>query len=263
LKEKFAKIFDFFDDDTPYYAASLSFFTIFSILPLIALLIVIVSKVPAVSEHMDLMTSYIFDFINPTHSKSMINTLTRFLENTDKLGNIGIFYLLFVFTMFFKDYEHIINKIYGTPARAVYTLFFMYLGFMILIPVLFIVFIFVSTLPYLKVTFVTQLITFIFIWNIFILLFILSANTKVTYKAAAAGSLITLITLSVTKKLFAFYVESNSTYATIYGSFSVALIFFLWIYVSWNIYLYGTKLCSILNSYELNNKEKKEDIENI
>lgn len=260
MKEKLLKVFDFFNDDTPYFAASLSFFTIFSILPLIALLIAIVSKIPDISEHMDLMTVYIIDFINPTHSQSISETLNKFLENSDKLGTIGIFYLVFVFTMFFKDYEHIVNKIYETKPRALYKLFFTYLGFMILVPVLFIVFIFVSTLPYLKVTFVTQAITFLFIWNLFIILFLLSANTKVTFKAATFSSLVTLLTLSVTKKLFIYYVESNSTYATIYGSFSVALIFFLWIYVSWNIFLYGTKLCAILNKYELEKREKLENI---
>ena len=36
----------FFNDDTTYYAASLSFFTIFSILPIIALVIAIVSSFP-------------------------------------------------------------------------------------------------------------------------------------------------------------------------------------------------------------------------
>ena len=85
--------------------------------------------------------------------------------------------------------------------------------------------------------------------------FMVSANTKITFTAAAFSSSITLVSLSVTKTLFGYYVSANTTYATIYGSFSVALFFFLWIYVSWSIYLYGTKLCSILNKAYRSNED--------
>ena len=98
---------------------------------------------------------------------------------------------------------------------------------------------------------ITDRFTFLFIWILFTVLFILSANTHVSFKASMSASFITLIVLSITKSLFGYYVISNTTYATIYGSFSVALFFFLWIYVSWNIYLYGTKLCVIINKDNL------------
>jgi membrane protein len=160
--EKLKAIFDFFNDDTPYYAASLSFFTIFSILPLLALLIVVVSSMPTFSQNVDLITLYILDYINPTHSETLARQLSGFLSNANDLGNIGIFYLLFVFTMFFKDYEYIINKIYGVDSRAIYKLFFMYLGFLILIPVLFFIFIFVSTIAIFS--FFAKITTFVFIW---------------------------------------------------------------------------------------------------
>jgi len=247
------KVFNFFSDETPYYAASLSFFTIFSIFPLLALLIVVVSSMPMFSQYLDSMMLYIFDFINPTHSESFAKSISGFLANTNKLGNIGLVYLVFVFTMFFKDYEYIVNKIYGTPVRPIYKLFFLYLGFMIFIPILFLAFIFVSTTT--KFSFSIYIFTFIFIWILFIILFMLSANTKVKVLSAAIGSFFTLVTLSITKSLFGYYVAANTTYNTIYGSFSVALFFFLWIYVSWSIYLYGTKLCSIINKGQIKNED--------
>lgn len=242
------RVFHFFNDDTPYYAASLSFFTIFSILPLIALLIVIISNIPTFSQYIDTMMMYILDFINPTHSAELSTQIGKFLANTQKLGLIGIVYLLFVFTMFFKDYEYIVNKIHGVKSRALYKSFLLYLSFLIAIPILFFVFTFLSTLY--KVSFLIYLLSILFIWLIFIILFIISANKEISFTSAIISSSITLITLSITKMLFGYYVSANTTYATIYGSFSIALFFFLWIYISWNIYLYGTKLCSILNKAE-------------
>ena len=243
------KVFDFFNDDTPYYAASLSFFTIFAILPLLALLIVVISNIPTISQHLDEIMLYILDFINPTHSTMLSLQIEKFLENTGRLGYIGIIYLIFVFTMFFKDYEYIVNKIHGINARPIYKSFFLYLSFLICIPALFFIFIYLSTF-----TELSFFITFLFIWLVFIILFTVSANRTISIGASAISSLITLLTLSVTKTLFGYYVSANTTYATIYGSFSVALFFFLWIYISWNIYLYGTKLCSILNKAQIPNE---------
>ena len=246
------RVFDFFNDDTPYYAASLSFFTIFAILPLLALLIVIISNIPTISQHLDEIMLYILDFINPTHSTMLSIQIGKFLENTEQLGYIGIVYLIFVFTMFFKDYEYIVNKIHGVNARPIYKSFFLYLSFLITIPVLFFVFIFLSTFA--ELSFFITIFTSLLIWLVFIILFMVSANKKISIRASALSSLITLVTLSVTKTLFGYYVSANTTYATIYGSFSVALFFFLWIYISWNIYLYGTKLCSILNKAQISNE---------
>jgi membrane protein len=251
----FKRVFDFFNDDTPYYAASLSFFTIFAILPLLALLIVIISNVPTFSQHLDKIMLFILDFINPTQSSSLSVQLEKFLANTEKLGYIGLFYLIFVFTMFFKDYEYIVNKIHGVTSRAIYKSFFLYLSFLIAIPVLFLMFIALTTFSiFADFSFFVSIFTSLFIWFVFILLFIISANKKISIGSASLSSFLTLVTLSVTKTLFGYYVSANTTYATIYGSFSVALFFFLWIYISWNIFLYGTKLCSILNKAQISHE---------
>jgi len=180
VKESFKKTINFFSDDIPYHAASLSFFTIFSILPLLALLIALISYLPLFQEYTDLITKYILDFINPTHSKELKDSLTNFLSNTDKLGSIGLFYLLFVFTMFFRDYEYIVNKIYNTKARAVYKVFILYFSFLIMIPVIFVVFVFLST--FMEFSFGENILIVIFAWLVFIILFILSANIKVSFK---------------------------------------------------------------------------------
>ena len=242
---KLKQLISFFNDETPYYAASLSFFTIFSILPLIALLIVVISNAPMFVQHLDKIIVYILDFINPTHSGELASALEKFLINTNKLGSIGIFYLLFVFTMFFKDYEHIVSNIYDTKPRALYKLVFVYLSFMVLIPLLFALFVFLSTFAYFS--FAISLFASFFVWLLFAILFILSANKKISFGSAIVSGLVTLIALGITKNLFIYYVAISTTYVTIYGSFSVALFFFLWIYISWNIFLYGIKFCSILN----------------
>jgi len=246
------KTYLFFKDETPYFASSLSFFTIFSIFPLIALLIVIISYSSFFSQYLGDIMTYIFDFINPTHSEELSSFISTFLENTNKLGTIGIYYLIFVFTMFFKDYEYVVNKIHNSKPRAIYKLFFLYLGFLIIIPILFAVFVLISNLT--TDFFLIKILAFLFIWGIFIILFNISTSKKLKFKAVLISSFITLVILSISKNLFGYYVASNTTYTTIYGSFSIALFFFLWIYLSWSIYLYGLKLCALINKGYLENE---------
>ena len=136
------KIVDFFNDDTLYYSASLSFFTIFSLLPILALIIVVMSTYPIFSQNIDLLMLYVLDFVNPTHSLQVTSTIEQFLENIDKLGNLGFIYLLFVFTMFFKDYEHVVSKIYQTKRRTFISLVFLYITFLLFIPITLVLFTF-------------------------------------------------------------------------------------------------------------------------
>lgn len=239
----------FFNDDTTYYAASLSFFTIFSILPILALLIFILSTLNIMQGYIDIFMIYLLDILNPTHSKVFLDTFQSFLSNSDSLGGIGIFYMLFVFAMFFKDYEYIVNKIHKTKRKSIHASFFFYLSFIILLPLVFALYIMASTFS--NNTIFDFILTTLFAWAIFFYLFKLTVNKYITTKAALVSSFITLLVLSITKNLFVYYVIYNKTYTTIYGSLSTLLFTFFWIYISWIIYLYGVKLCHNLNIIEL------------
>ena len=99
MKKKIKYLIEFFNDDTLYFAASLSFFTIFSLLPILALIIVVMSTTPYFASQIDLLMVYLYDFINPTHSQQVTLTIQGALENINKLGNIGIVYLFFMFIL--------------------------------------------------------------------------------------------------------------------------------------------------------------------
>ena len=235
----------FFNDDTTYYAASLSFFTIFAILPIVALVISMISNLPQFEDYVEFFVKYILEMINPTHSQQFVTQIMGFVSNSHKLGYIGTAYMLFVFTMFFKDYEYIVNKIHKAKRKSLYTSFFFYLTMMIVLPIIFAVYL--LTISLFDNSLFDFFITFLYAWIIFFFLFKLTVNKMIDNKAAFISSLVTLIALSITKNLFVYYVIYNKTYTTLYGSLATLLFFFLWIYISWIIYLYGVKLCHKLN----------------
>ena len=245
LKRTIKKIDSFFNDDTTYYAASLSFFTIFSILPIIALLIAIISSFSEFENYLDIFINHIFNLINPTHSNEIIDALKNYVSNSNKLGFIGIIYMLFVFIMFIKDYEYIVNKIHKTKRKSIQFSFIFYSIFMAVLPL---IFAFSNIImSFYESNFFKEILSYIFSWIIFFALFKLTVNKHIDNKAALISSFITLMILSITKNLFIYYVIYNKTYSTIYGSLSTLLFTFFWIYISWIIYLYGIKMCHKLN----------------
>jgi membrane protein len=249
LKYLIKKIYEFIDDDTPYYAASLSFFTIFSLLPILALLIWFVSSLEILQENSDLFLKYFLDLINPAHSQKIDNFINKFLDKSDSLGTIGLIYLVFVFVMFFRDYEYIVNKIHNVKSRPFYKSVFIYAVLFLAVPIMFGLFLY--TISFTNDTLSTQILTFVFLWFLFLIIFKISINRDVSTTALLSSSFVTLAVLTVTKNIFIQYVLISKTYVTLYGSLSVILFFFLWIYISWNIYLYGMKLCHTVNTKEI------------
>lgn len=251
MKQNIKYLINFFNDDTVYFAASLSFFTIFSMLPILALLLVVMSTTPYFASQIDLLMTYVYDFINPTHSEQIIFTIQSALENIGGLGNIGFVYLFFIFTMFFKDYEYIISKIHHTQRRSFFPMLFLYISFLIFVPMSLVTIAFIMS--YIHDNIFISIANATFALAILTILFKISVNKYVSLKASIISASVTIISLKLTQALFVYYVAYNTTYSSIYGTLSATLFVFLWIYVSWIIYLYGVKM-----THELNSKENNE-----
>jgi len=94
---------------------------------------------------------------------------------------------------------------------------------------------------------ILPLVPYVIIWALFFLLFQISANVKINPKASLISSFLISVVFSISKNAFIYYVFLNKSYTTMYGSFAILMFLFLWIYVSWIIFIYGLKLCYIIN----------------
>ena len=88
------------------------------------------------------------------------------------------------------------------------------------------------------------------VWMMFYVAYQFSANIHIEISAALISSFISSLVWYLSKSAFIFYVLHNKTYASIYGSISTILFFFLWIYISWAIFIHGLKFCDLLNKHE-------------
>lgn len=254
---------DLLDDRLGYYASSLSWNTIFSIIPLLVILLYIFTTLPLFQEMYDNVQELIFANLLPTQSQEIMDSINTFIDNSDKLGMVGAFYVTFAAIMFFKNYDYIVNDIFELPPRGILKGIKTYLILIILLPTMMGSSFYLSSFiqSYLDKTVITSsihlysIIPFIIVWGAFYIAYQLSANMHIKKRAAMTSSFIASLIWYLSKSGFVFYVIHNKTYTSVYGSISTVLFFLLWIYISWVIFLHGLRFCYLLN--------KEEEIESI
>jgi len=254
---------DLFEDKLGHYASSLSWSTIFSIIPLLVIMLSVFTKMPLFDTVYDKVQKLIFSNLMPTDSKVIMEYINTFIANSDRLGYVGALYVTFAAIMFFKNYDYIVNDIFDTPSRTVWEAVKTYMLLVVAIPVLMASSFYLSSFiqSYLDKTAITSIIhlysflPYFIVWMMFYVTYQLSANIHIEVSAALISSFIASLIWYLSKSAFIFYVVHNKTYASVYGSISTILFFFLWIYISWAIFIHGLKFCDLLN--------KDEEIEHI
>ena len=78
-------------------------------------------------------------------------------------------------------------------------------------------------------------------------LFHFMPNTKVSWSHAVAGGLIASVALELGKRGFAAYLVRLPTYRAVYGAFAAFPLFLLWLYFSWLVTLIAAMMASNLS----------------
>jgi len=249
---------DLFDDKISHYASSLSWSTLFSIIPLMAIMLWVFTLLPVFDTVYSKIETLIFSNLMPANSKEVMIYINQYIENSDNLGYIGIIYILFAVFMFFKNYDYIVNDIFAVPTRGIWSAAKTYILLIFTIPAMLGSSFYLSSIIqiYLDGNRITDSIhlfyflPFLVIWAMFYISYQISPNTKVSVQAASISSFIVSLIWYLSKSAFILYVTHNKTYTSIYGSISTLLFFFLWIYISWAIFLHGLKFCDLLDRDE-------------
>ena len=234
-----------FDPKISFYAASMSWATLFFIIPLLVIIFSIILHMPIFNEYYDKIHSLIASYIVPTNSKVVMGWIDTFVNNAHKMGYIGAIYIIIAAVLFFRDYDFIVNDIFDLPRRSFFKALGLYLTLLILIPIILALIVWFITINN-KISFLKILSQFILVWIIIFIIFKISPQEKLSFKVVAISSFITSFVWSIAKTLFLLYVTYNKTYTTIYGAVSIVLFMFLWIYLSWVIFLHGLQLCNML-----------------
>ncbi|ADR34841.1 tRNA-processing RNAse BN [Sulfuricurvum kujiense DSM 16994] len=240
-----------FDREITVYASSLSFYTIFTVVPLLIISLSLIANVPVFEEQYAKIQIFIFENMMPVQTAAVAGYLESFFQNSVQLGVIGFTTMIVSSLLFFQNFEHIVSKIFKVPKRGLWDAITTYWTLITLTPIVLIASMSLNAYLVSHVSgaalHALSIFPFLLLWGIFFVIYHIAVNADVSPKAAAISSFIVAVVWGIAKNSFIQYVFYNKTYATMYGSFSALIFFFLWIYVSWIIVIYGMKLCYLIN----------------
>ena len=243
------------DSELTYYASSLSFYTIFTIVPLLMIMLSIAVMMPSFQAYYADLKTFLIDNLLPVHSEQVSHYIDAFLSNSVKLSIMGSAMIIVASMLFFQNYEYIVNKIFHKPKRNLWQSITTYWTLLTMTPLALGLSFYFSTKAaqlldqYGVSTWVNlvALFPYFIVWSLFFVIYKISPNTNVNTKAAFLTSFVTAAIWTIAKNGFVYYVFYNQTYTTVYGSISILLFAFIWIYTSWLIFVYGLKLCYLID----------------
>lgn len=252
------------------YSAALAFYTIFSIVPMIVLVVGISGRVAGADEFEQRVVNYIVDQAGAVPG----DFVGELVENGDAeyqsavATGIGLLFLLWGASSVFHMLQNSINAMYGMPeqyetfrhgilayvmARLLSALAVVVIGVFFLL--LLVANIFLTTLPQTRLEefFEGWRWTHLLVRNVVVpVLSILVL--AVFYKALPGGQLrwrdvlpgafLTMLLIAVGNRIVGFYLERVFS-ASIYGASGSLILFLLWIYYLNLILLYGAKFIAL------------------
>ena len=248
IKKYAAQVISTINDKSLYhYAASLSFHSVLALIPFLFISLSLFFQLPSFKEHSLAIQNFIASLLLPTNAEQFSSYLESFLSNSSHLGLMGVIAMIFTAVMFFTDFEYVITRLSASQPRSFFMRLSIFWTLLTLMPLGLAFSLWLSTFlnDFIKqldigINFF-EILPYIIIWAIFGITYGVCINRKLLIKDIFLSSFLASIGWNISKLLFVSYAFYNKNYTSIYGSMSILLFFFLWLYVSWIVFLFGLK----------------------
>lgn len=224
-------------------AAALTYTVALSIVPILALAFSVVKEFGYSAHLTPLIERYV-----ALGSRETAAQLMRYVGNVNAaaLGSVGGAFLLMTVISTMGNIEQALNVIFQVPhSRSYIRRFADYLSVLVTVPLLMVAALAVTTMRSVRIghmPVVGTLAPYLFVWLGFFFLFVFFPYTKVRYRAALFGSLVTAILFQVAQWGYVHFQVGAAKYHAIYGALASVPIFLVWTYVAWSIVLFGAEL---------------------
>lgn len=253
----------FFEDDCQQKAASLTYTTMLSIVPMLTVLLMILSSVPALALVRAQIYEVIYSNLLPQSSLQVSKYINSFAEKSSNLTIIGALILFVTTIMTLTTIEKAFNQIWRVENRSgglrsmlrywtIVTLGPLVLGTAFLASSA------VQSFSFLNRQiggygidwgFWIQLVTLGVTIAGFTAMYWFIPKAKVPLKNAAIAGVFVAIVFALLKYIFGSVMTNFTSYEAIYGAFAALPIFLLWIYLSWNLILLGVEISYTLTIF--------------
>ena len=231
-------------------AGTLTYTTLFAIVPLMTVAFVGFSVLPQSTDVQNAVQDYVFQNFIPNSGAVVQEKLLEFSSRTKELTTVSFIFLFVTTFSLLMTIEKVFNRIWHIPeTRSGFQRLLVYWAVLTLAPTFVVASILIS-LYFVGLPFISELETFgvgelllshlpkLLLAVSFTVIYYAVPNCEVPFKHALAGGVLTMIFFVATMSLFGEIVPRLS-FNAIYGAFAAFPIFLMWMYLVWMIVLSG------------------------
>ncbi len=250
----------FQEDDLPVHASALTFVTLMSLVPMLAVAFALLKGFGFGQERVQILLGWTEAM--PVEFQSFIQQMLDIVSTTNfaAMGWVGLGFVIFTAILVLGSVELTFDRIWGVARpRNVIRKVANYVSILVLVPVLIGIASTLETTLHGAVPFMPQavgsvvrsamrLTTLFTTWLAFFSLYTFLPNTRVRALPAIISSLVGAIIWVIWQRAFITLQLGVARYNAIYGTFASAPIFLAWLYTSWVIVLLGAELAFALQN---------------
>ena len=247
------------EESLPQVAGSLTFTTVFALVPLLTIALAIFTTFPMFATFRASLEAYFIQSVMPKAiSNTILNYLTTFASKATRLSAVGAVALLVTSAAMMHTIEKVFNRIWRVRQERRWTRrLLVYWALISLGPLMAGVSLTLSSSVFMATSdllgdvpvggaLIYTILSLGLTTAGFTLLYAAVPNRDVDWQDAAWGGLVAGLAFEVAKRGFAVFITHFPTYSKIYGALAALPLFLLWVYVSWMITLVGALLVAAL-----------------
>ncbi|HEX5338107.1 MAG TPA: YihY family inner membrane protein, partial [Gallionella sp.] len=252
----------FAQDRCAQIAASLTFTTLLSLVPLITIAFTLFSAFPVFEDFSTQIKGYLLNNLVPaTAGKVIPRYVQQFTESATHLTALGIAFLAVTAMLMMLTIDHAFNMIWRVSRpRPLFKRLVIYWAVITLAPLLVGASLSLTSwlvglsmgyaqhVPIFGVG-VLKVLPVMFTTLAFAMLFRLVPNRYVPHSHALIGAVVAAVVFETMNRVFGYYVTNFPTYKLVYGAFASVPIFLMWIYLSWLTILTGAVIAASLSHW--------------
>jgi membrane protein len=252
----------FSQDKCAQVAASLTFTTLLSLVPLITIALILFSAFPVFEQYSSQIKTFLINSLMPDMASKVITQYMRqFTDSAMRLTAVGIALLAVTAMWLLLTIEQAFNAIWRvTHSRPWLKRLVIYWAMLTLAPLLigaslaltsWVVGLSMGYAKHVPVfgVGILKLLPVLLTWLAFAMLFHYVPNRYVPRDHALIGALVAALAFEAMNRAFGYYVSHFPTYKLVYGAFASIPIFLMWIYLSWLAILFGAVIAASLSHW--------------
>ena len=258
------------DDDLTIHASSLTFVTLTSLVPILAVGFALVKGFGFGADQLATVEQMEWFLQMPAQWQEFVQKILDIVNTTNfaALGWIGLAFFVLTAVLLLANVEKSFNRVWGVDKnRSLLRQIANYTSVLVLVPVL------IGLVGALKAqvainrtvldvdvnAWAQNLASFGILWLVIGFLYVFVPNTRVRLRSALVSSLLTTVVFLGWMQMFTVMQTGVVNYNRIYGAFAAVPVFMLWMYVTWVILLLGAEFTFALQNSDTYQLESAAD----